>query len=106
MIPIGIMSVVVVAFTIERAIGLRRKKVIPRRLINGLGAWPPHSAGFDPRKAYRLCQQFPSSASNVVRAMLLKVGRPIDEVERAVAESKLPANRGSSITTSARWSWP
>src|SRR5438105_4769616 len=28
MIPIGIMSVVVVAFTIERIIGLRRKKVI------------------------------------------------------------------------------
>jgi biopolymer transport protein ExbB len=87
MIPIGIMSVLVVAFAIERAIGLRRKKVIPRRLVTSLGAMAASPAGFDPRKAYRLCQQYPSSASNVVRAMLLKVGRPTEEVERAVSES-------------------
>jgi biopolymer transport protein ExbB len=87
MIPIGIMSVLVVAFAIERAIGLRRKKVIPRKLITGLGAMAASPTGFDPRKAYRLCQQYPSSASNVVRAMLLKVGRPTEEVERAVSES-------------------
>ncbi len=87
MIPIGIFSVIVVAFTIERFIGLRRKKVIPGRLVSGLGAMAASPAGFDPRKAYRLCQQYPSSASNVVRAMLLKVGRPTDEVERAVSDS-------------------
>lgn len=87
MIPIGIFSIIVVAFTIERFIGLRRKKVIPRRLVTGLGAMAASPAGFDPRKAYRLCQQYPSSASNVVRAMLLKVGRPTDEVERTVSEA-------------------
>ena len=87
MIPIGLMSVLVVAFTIERAIGLRRKKVVPRKLINGLGQLAASPAGFDPRKAYRLCQQYPSSAANVVKAMLLKVGRPVEEVERAVSES-------------------
>ena len=42
---------------------------------------------FDPREAYRLCQQYPSAAANVIRAMLLKVGRPHSEVEHAVAES-------------------
>ncbi len=87
MIPIGLMSVLVVAFTIERAIGLRRKKIVPRKLINGLGQMAASPAGFDPRKAYRLCQQYPSSAANVVKAMLLKAGRPVDEVERAVSES-------------------
>jgi len=87
MIPIGIFSVIVVAFTIERSLGLRRKKVIPRRLVTALGAMAASSAGFDPRKAYRLCQQYPSAASNVVRTLLLKVGRPTDEVERAVSES-------------------
>jgi biopolymer transport protein ExbB len=61
--------------------------VIPRRLVTGLGAMAASPAGFDPRKAYRLCQQYPSSASNVVRAMLLKVGRPTDEVERTVSEA-------------------
>jgi biopolymer transport protein ExbB len=87
MIPIGLMSVLVVAFTIERGVGLRRKKVVPRKLINGLGQMAASPAGFDPRKAYRLCQQYPSSAANVVKAMLLKVGRPVDEVERTVSES-------------------
>jgi biopolymer transport protein ExbB len=87
MIPIGIFSVIVVAFTIERFLGLRRRKVIPGRLVTSLGAMAASPAGFDPRKAYRLCQQYPSAASNVVRAMLLKVGRPTDEVERTVSES-------------------
>jgi biopolymer transport protein ExbB len=87
MIPIGLMSVLVVAFTIERVIGLRRRKVVPRKLVSGLGQMASSPAGFDPRKAYRLCQQYPSSAANVVKAMLLKVGRPVDEVERAVSES-------------------
>ncbi len=87
MIPIGLMSLVVVAFTIERALGLRRKKVVPRKLIKDLGALASSPGGFDPRKAYRLCQQIPSSAANVVRAMLLKVGRPAAEVEHAVGEA-------------------
>jgi biopolymer transport protein ExbB len=87
MYPITLMSLVVVAFTIERAIGLRRKKVIPHGLVKGLGDLADSPNGFDPRRAYRICQQFPCSASNVVRAVLLKVGRPLTEVERAAAES-------------------
>jgi biopolymer transport protein ExbB len=41
----------------------------------------------DPRAAYRLCQQYPSSAAVVIRSMLLKIGRPQSEVEHAVAEA-------------------
>jgi biopolymer transport protein ExbB len=40
---------------------------------------------FDPRKAYRLCRQYPSALSDVLTAMLEKIGRPIPEIER-VAE--------------------
>lgn len=87
MYPITLMSLVVVAFTIERAIGLRRKKVIPRALVDSLGELADSPTGFDPRRAYRICQQFPCSASNVLRAVLLKVGRPLPEVERVAAES-------------------
>ena len=43
--------------------------------------------GFDPRRAYRICQQFPCSASNVIRATLLRVGRPHAEVEKAATEA-------------------
>lgn len=87
MTPIYIMSILVVAFAIERALGLRRSKVMPAELVDGLGQLASSPGGFDPRKAYRLCQQFPSATSNVIRSMLLKVGRPHSEVEHTVAEA-------------------
>jgi biopolymer transport protein ExbB len=86
MIPITLISFVALAFAVERFFALRREKVVPRELVSGFGDMSAHG-GFDPRKAYRLCQQYPSAAANVVRAMLLKVGRPHSEVEQAVADA-------------------
>jgi len=87
MIPIGAMSIVVAIFAIERGLGLTRRKVIPSELVEGLGELAGTQGGFDPRKAYRLCQAHPSAAATVIRAMLLKVGRPHSEVEHAVADA-------------------
>ena len=87
MIPIGIMSLLVVAVVIERSIGMRRSRVLPPKLVRGLGKLADPPGSFDPRKAYRLCQQYPSAAANVIRAMLLKVGRPHSEVEHTVVEA-------------------
>ena len=87
MYPITLMSLVVVAFAIERTIGLRRSKVIPRQLVKSFGDLADAPNGFDPRRAYRICQQFPCSASNVIRAVLLRVGRPHAEVENAATEA-------------------
>jgi biopolymer transport protein ExbB len=86
MIPITLLSFVALAFSVERAFALRASKVIPHELIESFGDMSAQG-GFDPRKAYRLCQQYPSPAANVVRAMLLKVGRPHAEVEQAVSEA-------------------
>lgn len=85
-VPIVIISLLVVAFGIERAMALRRSKVMPTELITALSEMA-QQGNFDPRKAYRLCQQYPSAASAVIRSMLLKVGRPHSEVEHAVAEA-------------------
>jgi biopolymer transport protein ExbB len=85
MVPIGVMSIIVVAIGIERYLGLRRSRVLPRALVSGLGDMADRDQ-LDPRSAYRLCQRYPSSASKVIQAMLLKVGRPHSEVEHAVAE--------------------
>ena len=67
-------------------------------------AWEMLSEGnerFDPKKAYRLCQQFPSAAANVVRVMLLRVGRPLPEIESAVAQaSQREADR---LYSNVRW---
>ncbi len=101
MIPILLMSLLVVTFTIERFIGLRRDRVLPEALVAGLGQLGGPQGGFDPRKAYKLCQQYPSAAATVVRAMLLKVGRPHNELEHAVAEAgEREANR---LYANVRW---
>jgi len=87
MLPIFLMSGVMVTFVIERFIALRRIRVLPEELVEQLGQLGGAQGGFDPRQAYRLCQQLPSAAATVIRAMLLKVGRPHSEVEHAVAEA-------------------
>lgn len=86
MVPIGVMSIIVVAIGIERSLGLRRSRVLPQPLVDGLGEMAERDA-LDPRAAYRFCQRYPSSAAKVIRAMLLKVGRPHAEVEQAVSEA-------------------
>jgi len=85
--PLLLMSVVVVAFAIERFMGLMRSKVLPEELVLGLGQLANRKGGLDPRLAYRLCQKHRSTAANVIRAALLKVGRPHAEVEAAVQQA-------------------
>jgi biopolymer transport protein ExbB len=88
MIPIGIMSIVVMVFAVERAIGMRKSRVLPADFVQGLGKLAKSGGGLDPRLAYRLCQLHKCTASNVVKAALLKLGRPHTEVEKAVSEAK------------------
>ena len=101
MIPIGLMSLVTVTFVIERSMGLRRERVIPPQLIEELGDLADSQGAFDPRQAYRICQRNPSATANVIRAMLVKVGRPQSEIEHAVSESSnREANR---LYGNVRW---
>ena len=85
--PILFFSLLMIACALERFIGLRTSRVVPADLVQGLGEMSGQG-GFDPRRAYRLCQEYPSTLANVVKAMLLKVGRPHSEVEQAVKEVK------------------
>ncbi|MDX1964427.1 MAG: MotA/TolQ/ExbB proton channel family protein [Pirellulales bacterium] len=86
MIPITILSFVALAYTIERFLALRSSKVMPPELVEGLGEMSAQG-GFEPRRAYRLCQEYPSTLANVVRTMLLKVGRPVPEIEQAIKDA-------------------
>jgi biopolymer transport protein ExbB len=87
MVPIFGLSLLMVTFAIERGFALRRSRMMPNELVTQLGQLSGGQGGFDPRQAYRLCQQFPCAASAVIRAMLVKVGRPHSEVEHAVSEA-------------------
>jgi len=101
MLPILAMSLVVVTFGLERGLGLRRRKVLPPELIDGLGRLAGQRGGLDPRQAYRLCQQFPSTAASVIKTMLLKIGRPHTELEHAVAEAN--EREAERLYANVRW---
>jgi biopolymer transport protein ExbB len=92
--PILLMSFVVVIFGVERLIALRRRRVIPPRLVRQLTELNAKTGGLDPKATYRLCQQYPSAASSVLKAVLLKLGRPHSEVEAIMKDaSDREANR-------------
>jgi biopolymer transport protein ExbB len=85
--PIVAMSVVVVAFGLERLWALRRSRFVPRALVEELVRLPAQGS-FDPRKAYALCREHPSVLATVIQALLEKTGRPLPEVEHAVEAAK------------------
>lgn len=87
MIPLGALSLAVVALAIERGVALRGQRMLPDRLVTELGELSQRPGGLDPRTAYRLCQKFPSAAGDVMRNVLVKVGRPHAELERTLSES-------------------
>lgn len=87
MYPITAMSFMVVLFACERWLGLRRRRVIPRRLVRELNELAARPGGLDPREAFRLCKQYPSTASSVLSAVLAKIGRPQFELERAMTDA-------------------
>jgi len=100
-IPIFLMSLLTVTFVVERFMALRRDRVIPAGLIVELGELAESQDQFDPRAAYRLCQRYPSAAATVIRSMLVRVGRPQAEVDRATAEtSEREADR---LYSNIRW---
>jgi len=101
MLPIAAMSLLVVTFGVERTLGLRRHKILPPELVGGLGEMAGQKGGLDPRKAYRLCQQYPSAAADVIKTMLLKIGRPHTEVEHTVSEAN--DREAARLYSNVRW---
>lgn len=87
MIPIGVMSLVVLAVGAERWISLRSGRIFPRRLRREIRRVADDQQQFSPAELYRAAELFPSSASRVLKELLAKVGRPIPEAESTMAES-------------------
>jgi biopolymer transport protein ExbB len=81
------LSILAMAFALERFLGLRRSRIAPTDLLAGIRNLGGRKGEFDLRQAQRLCKQYPSSAAVVFRAMLAKAGRPVAEVEHALSEA-------------------
>eukprot|EP01047_Picozoa_sp_COSAG01_P026894 COSAG01_NODE_1750_length_9325_cov_78.440577_4_plen_305_part_00 len=100
MLPLIALSLGVVTIAIERFMALRREKIFPNALIDQISELSQSPNGLDPRGVYQACQRYPSSASYVIRSMLVKVGRPQMEMENAVSESsQREATRLSQMTS-------
>ena len=87
MIPIGLCSIVVLAFALERRVGLQKGRIIPRGLLVALQKLNQPNIGIDPRLAYDECQKFRSPLGRVIQVAILKVGRPHAELEKAVEDA-------------------
>jgi len=100
MLPLLLLSMLVVTVGVERFLALRREKIFPPELVDEVSMLSNAKGGLDPRSLYQLCQVYPSSATYVLRTMLMKVGRPQSEMEHAVSESaQREATRLSNMTS-------
>ncbi|MCA9198226.1 MAG: MotA/TolQ/ExbB proton channel family protein [Planctomycetales bacterium] len=101
MIPLGVMSILVVVVVVERYLALRTNRVLPKALLEGIANLNAVPGAMDPRRTYRLCQQYPSAAATVVQSMLLRIGRPQSEIQAVVNESL--QREASRLHGGVRW---
>lgn len=85
MIPIALCSFILVVFAFERAVGLRKGRIIPgpfsKKFLEQL-----ESGELDQDTAIKLCDNNLSPVSRVFKAGVEKWGRPSVEVEQAVLD--------------------
>lgn len=86
MVPIGLCSLVVLAVSVERAIVLRRKDVLPEGFEEGLT--PKLELGLrGKRDAEQHCAQSQSPIARTVLAGVERMGRPMETVEKHMASA-------------------
>ncbi len=83
MIPIGLCSVLLVAFFVERLLAIRRSRVLPKGFVAAIES-ASNGSPLDVEKVESACDSHPSSASRILRAALGKIGEPREEIESAV----------------------
>jgi biopolymer transport protein ExbB len=87
MIPIGVMSLMVVALAFERLVSLRRQRILPRGLARDMNELTDPMDLFDPSAALQSCREYPSPAARVIKAMLHRTGQPLSEIEQVASET-------------------
>jgi biopolymer transport protein ExbB len=101
MIPIAALSLVVVAVGFERLFALRKSRIFPGRLHRELRRAAQDSPDVSPNELFRAAELVPSSASVVLKSLLGKVGRPLPELESAIAQGV--QNEAERLYHNVRW---
>ncbi len=86
MLPIGFCSFILFVFIFERAISLRRGRIIPRPFVKRF-LEQLKNGKLDRDTASELCQKNRSPVSDVFSAAIQKWNRPSVEVEQAIIDS-------------------
>jgi len=83
---LGIFSIVALTVAIERAVNLNRGKVVPPVFANELTNLVSNKQDTI-GKLKSLCDRFPSPAARVLHSGLMRAGRPLPEVEKAMEDT-------------------
>jgi len=86
MLPIAICSLILVAFVLERAISLRRGRVIPKPFVKRF-LEQLRSGELKRERALELCEENGSPVAEVFAGAVRKWGRPAVEVEQAIIDA-------------------
>ncbi len=86
MLPIGVCSFILLVFVFERAIALRRGRVIPRPFVRRF-LEQIREGQLDRTAAAALCEENGSPVSEVFAGAVNKWGRPSVEVEQAIIDA-------------------
>ncbi len=83
MVPIGLCSIIWLAFLAERLIATRRGLVLPAALVKAVQGWCGGGSR-DLGAARTLCEAHPSAAAAILKMAVDRIGEPMDELERGV----------------------
>ena len=83
--PLGLTSIIVVWFSIERLVVLRRGRVIPRPFVRRFFEHLEEGK-LDPKSALKLCEESGSPISSIFAHGLRKWGKSSVEVEQAIID--------------------
>ncbi len=86
MYPIYLLSVVMLAFAIERAVSLRRRRILPPKFILNLRTLVM-ARPLDSDKVLTYCQANPSPISRIFQAAVKRLKRPLPEIEKTIEDA-------------------
>ena len=86
MIPIGVCSFILLVFIFERAISLRKSRIIPRPFVKRF-LQQLEDGALDQDEALKQCRKNRSHVARVFAAGIIKWGKPSVEVEQALLDS-------------------
>jgi len=86
MVPLGLCSLVVFSLSLERAISLRRSRVIPRPFVRRFTECV-EDGQLSYEEASAICEEFDCPVAEVFKAAVKRWGRPMMEIEQAVMDA-------------------